>query len=131
MTHRPQLLKTLGELYESEIAAGIASMWDNGFTIWIGDDLNGRKVERTFHRGERKRAPDTFRTWDGVWTAAAEWLTRKRCGFTRNRTTPNGTPGERKPLAGKGWLRRRRTTSSARCPTKRIRCAVSSAWSWR
>lgn len=74
MTHRPQLLKTLGELYESEIAAGMSSMWDNGFTVWIGDELNGRKVQRTFCRRERRREPDTFRTWDGVWTAAAEWL---------------------------------------------------------
>jgi hypothetical protein len=73
MTHRPQLLKTLGELYDSEINAGMSSFWDNGFTVWIGDALNGRHTERTFWHAER-RAPDTFKTWDGLWTAAAEWL---------------------------------------------------------
>jgi hypothetical protein len=75
MVHRPQLLKTLSELYESEINAGVSSFWDNGFTVWVGDELNGRKSERTFHRLDKAlRAPDTYRTWPGLWIAAAEWL---------------------------------------------------------
>lgn len=75
MTHRPELLKTLSELYGSEINAGVSSFWDDGFLVWIGDDLNGRKTERRFYRRDRRtRDNDTFRSWQGVWTAAAEWL---------------------------------------------------------
>jgi len=75
MVDRPELLKTLSELYESEINAGVSSFWDNSFTVWIRDELNGRKAEHTFHDRDRAiRPPDTYRTWPGLWTAAAEWL---------------------------------------------------------
>jgi hypothetical protein len=67
------LLKTLGELYESEINAGVSSFWDDGVCVWLGDDLNGRFVERKFYRRD-KREPGAFRTWPGLWKAAAEWL---------------------------------------------------------
>lgn len=42
-------LKTvLLTLYENEINCGMASFWDGGWTVWIGDDLNGRRVEENF-----------------------------------------------------------------------------------
>ena len=72
--HGAELLRTLGELYESEINAGVASFWDDGFAIWIGDDLNGRVTERKFYRVDQRLNADTFKTWEGLWTAAAEWL---------------------------------------------------------
>ncbi|MFZ2031622.1 MAG: hypothetical protein WAU68_15020 [Vitreimonas sp.] len=70
-----ELTSVLSELYDSEINAGVSSFWDDGFTLWIGDELNGRQVERKFYRSDRRdRNPDMFRTWPGLWTAAAEWL---------------------------------------------------------
>ncbi|HYD73167.1 MAG TPA: hypothetical protein VEF55_08515 [Candidatus Binatia bacterium] len=67
------LLKTLGELYDSEINAGVSSFWDDGFIVWLGDGLNGRRVERRFYR-RNERDADAFKTWPSLWTAAAEWL---------------------------------------------------------
>ena len=31
----------LNDLYESEINVGIASFWDGGYHVHIGDDMNG------------------------------------------------------------------------------------------
>lgn len=39
-------------LYDSEISAGLASDWDAGFNVWIGDDYNGRLAMETFPPGE-------------------------------------------------------------------------------
>ncbi|MDP3740336.1 MAG: hypothetical protein Q8R02_23315 [Hyphomonadaceae bacterium] len=44
--------RTLGAvmaaLYASEINCGMASFWDAGFAVWLGDDLNGRAAEEQF-----------------------------------------------------------------------------------
>lgn len=37
------------DLYAAEINCGCSSFWDAGFTVWIGDDSNGRKAEQDFH----------------------------------------------------------------------------------
>ena len=46
------LSAVLSGLYRSEINCGVESFWDAGFDAWIGDDMNGRKAERTFDRRE-------------------------------------------------------------------------------
>lgn len=38
---REALYRTLTELYASEINCGIASLWDSGWAVWMGDTING------------------------------------------------------------------------------------------
>lgn len=35
-------------LYRSEINCGMASFWDGGFCVWLGDDINGKVSESQF-----------------------------------------------------------------------------------
>jgi hypothetical protein len=37
-------------LYVREINCGVETFWDGGMTVWIGDRINGHKVETTFSR---------------------------------------------------------------------------------
>ena len=39
------LSAVLAALYASEINAGLSSFWDAGFTVWLGDHMNGREAE--------------------------------------------------------------------------------------
>jgi hypothetical protein len=57
---RTDLLGVFRELYASEINCGIESFWDGGFTVFLGDHMNGRKAETVFY-------PDEL-------DDAAEWL---------------------------------------------------------
>lgn len=41
------LREILDELYRHEINCGIQSFWDGGWTVWLGDEQNGRKEEAT------------------------------------------------------------------------------------
>jgi len=41
------LEETLAELYGSEINASISWLWDSGFNIALGDDLNGFRAKTT------------------------------------------------------------------------------------
>lgn len=41
------LTAVLSGLYASEINCGLSSFWDAGWEAWIGDEMNGRKVETT------------------------------------------------------------------------------------
>jgi hypothetical protein len=59
------LLTVFRELYASEINCGIESFWDGGFTVFLGDQMNGRKAESVFYPEEL----------DG----AAEWLMGQAC----------------------------------------------------
>ena len=63
----------LSELYDSEINAGVSSFWDDGFTVWLGDRMNGLKAERQFRAGD-ERTPEAFANWATLWSAAADWL---------------------------------------------------------
>lgn len=47
------LLEVMAALYESEINCGVASFWDAGFDVWLGDDANGKKAVHGFY-------PDDF-----------------------------------------------------------------------
>lgn len=42
------LWDTMRALYASEINCGMASFWDAGFVVWLGDDMNGREAEEQF-----------------------------------------------------------------------------------
>lgn len=38
----------LSLLYSHEINVGLSSFWDGGWSVWIGDDMNGRRAEADF-----------------------------------------------------------------------------------
>ena len=42
----------LQTLYANEINVGMQSFYDGGWTVWIGDEMNGRRVEQTFDNDE-------------------------------------------------------------------------------
>jgi hypothetical protein len=67
------LTEVLAALYESEINAGLCSLWDDGFTVWLGDELNGRKTARNFRCAD-ERTPGGVIDWPSLWAAAADWL---------------------------------------------------------
>jgi hypothetical protein len=46
------LVKALQRLYETETNLNISSFWDSGWTVKLGDELNGYVAERTFHNDE-------------------------------------------------------------------------------
>jgi hypothetical protein len=46
------LVKALQRLYETETNINISSFWDSGWTVKLGDGLNGHDAERTFHNDE-------------------------------------------------------------------------------
>lgn len=50
-------------LYCSEINCGIQSFWDGGWTVWLGDDMNGRVCEES----------------DMKMSELPSWLHRKAC----------------------------------------------------
>jgi hypothetical protein len=39
----------LTDLYSAEVNCGVESFWDGGFTVFIGDEMNGRVAEETFY----------------------------------------------------------------------------------
>jgi hypothetical protein len=41
-------MQTLQRLYDSEINFSITTFWDDGFTVKLGDELNGFKWEGNF-----------------------------------------------------------------------------------
>jgi len=42
-------IKTLQEIYDSEINYSISTFWDGGFNIKIGDETNGFEEEMDFY----------------------------------------------------------------------------------
>lgn len=47
----------LAALYRNEINCGLSSFWDGGWTVWIGDEMNGRRAEAEFDRGDLDKIP--------------------------------------------------------------------------
>lgn len=39
------LIYLMQALYRSEINCGLSSFWDGGWTVWIGDEMNGKELE--------------------------------------------------------------------------------------
>ena len=46
------LVEIMQALYRSEINCGVQSFWDGGFTVRLGDDLNGTTASENFEAGE-------------------------------------------------------------------------------
>jgi len=65
------LNEVLERLYTAEINAGIASFWDAGYRVWIGDESNGIKRERTFSVGA---AMTDCATWADLWQMVSLFL---------------------------------------------------------
>lgn len=57
-------LTVMAELYSSEINCSISSFWDGGWTVKLGDEINGSAAEATF---------------DAVGCEAGTWLAKQAC----------------------------------------------------
>lgn len=66
---------SLGEvferLYRAEINAGIASFWDMGYRVWIGDESNGIKRDKYVSVG---KGPNDCATWADLWQEVSLFL---------------------------------------------------------
>jgi len=47
-----ELVAVMSSLYESEINCRISSFWDGGFTVEIGDEMNGFHASKLFYVAE-------------------------------------------------------------------------------
>lgn len=56
------LSQTLQHLYSLEINCGLSSFWDGGWTVWIGDEMNGRHAEALFNREDFDKIDGWLRT---------------------------------------------------------------------
>jgi hypothetical protein len=72
------LLAILRELYESEINVSIASFWDAGWEIKIGDLINGFQAKATFDN-------DSLETTAGMWLTAQAVALYPRSAFAAAR----------------------------------------------
>lgn len=61
------LVTVMQKLYDSEINCGIKSFWDNGFDVFLGDEMNGIHEEINFDSDKLNEA--------GIW------LHNKACEF--------------------------------------------------
>lgn len=52
-----QLDTVLSALYRHEINCGLSSFWDGGWTVWIGDEMNGFRSEASFSPEHFDRIP--------------------------------------------------------------------------
>ena len=43
-------------LYDKEINCGMQSFWDNGFDVWLGDDMNGIHITENFRGDQMDKA---------------------------------------------------------------------------
>lgn len=71
MTPTPSLQAALRTLYRHEINVQIASFWDAGYTVRLGDEDNGFRAEQRFSVGSAKWDHPTD---DEMWDAVAVWL---------------------------------------------------------
>ena len=62
------LERILQQLHDSEINAGVQTLYDTGMRIWIGDELNGIQAETTSNRTRAARLK-----WSEGFTAA-DWI---------------------------------------------------------
>lgn len=44
-----ELAEVLEALYNSEINASLSSFWDGGWSVYLGDDMNGYKADEVFY----------------------------------------------------------------------------------
>lgn len=53
----PDLATVMRAIYDSEIGCGLESFWDEGWTVWIGDRMNGRYREAMFDKADFDAIP--------------------------------------------------------------------------
>jgi len=66
------LLKVMAALYDSEINCSLSSFWDGGFTVRLGDAVNGFMDSATFMSSAFER--DSMWLEQTGWREAAKWL---------------------------------------------------------
>jgi hypothetical protein len=60
----------LDALYSHEINVGMQSFWDAGWTVWLGDEMNGSRTEREFDRDQFDLIPQWLkRTAEDLYPA--------------------------------------------------------------
>jgi hypothetical protein len=62
----------IATLYVREINCGCETFWDGGIRVWIGDRVNGHKVETIFSRHRMGEAPqwlidEAARLYGSLW----------------------------------------------------------------
>lgn len=75
------LLEVIAALYDSEINCGMASFWDAGFEVWLGDEVNGKRAIRSFY-------PDKF-------DEAGKWLHEAALEYHPESEYARGGSGEK------------------------------------
>lgn len=73
----PSLISILRSLYRSEINCSISSFWDGGWTVRLGDEMNGWRAEEDFANDELENiGPWLIREAKRAWPDsefAKEW----------------------------------------------------------
>ncbi|SEP42861.1 hypothetical protein SAMN02990966_06117 [Rhodospirillales bacterium URHD0017] len=59
----PHLETVLRDLHDSEIMAGIQTLYDGGMRVWLGDEMNAAIVETTLQRAGRKWPEEEVAQW--------------------------------------------------------------------
>jgi hypothetical protein len=65
--------EVIATLYARKINCGVATFWNAGITVWIGDGMNGRLAETTFSRHR-------------MGEARSGWSTRRRDCIRKRRS---------------------------------------------
>ena len=74
--------KVLAGLYASEINVSIVSFWDGGFTVKLGDEINGFVAEAIFGQGGDPLSFFEVATWLDA-AAREHYPNSKYAGFER------------------------------------------------
>jgi len=61
--HKLPLERVLRELHDSQIIAGIQTLFDGGVRLWLGDATNATIAETTIERTGRKWAEEDAARW--------------------------------------------------------------------
>lgn len=74
-----EFLKVMAALYDSEINCSLSSFWDGGFTVKLGDDINGVKATSDwFSSFSAHWSPDELKESEWLertgWQEMAKWL---------------------------------------------------------
>lgn len=83
MTRPPKL--TLGQvldwIYSYEMNVGLQSFWDGGWTVWLGDELNGHYAEKDFLDEDFSKIPEWIRqSAEEQWT---KWASEREINDRR------------------------------------------------
>jgi hypothetical protein len=59
----PELTRVLRELHDSQIVAGVQTLFYGGVRLWLGDAMNATVAETTIERSGRKWAEEGAARW--------------------------------------------------------------------